>query len=208
MINFSKAKSDAVVRLKLIEEQEGKLRDGRTVNARTNTTAVDTAVRNQSTAAVGNVTDSNSNPGVVAMDVETAVAATVTASDESVDKREESKGDETVASDKPLGASTAEIGAATSESNSNRGNTADAVNGDNSSDNSGNSSVSTGNVGETKNEVQQKEKQGIVEESMSEDEAKDWRKYFLSACRWFDLDQVTLFFHSQAYSYSKYFTQI
>ena len=190
-IHFSKAKSDAVVRLKLIEEQEGKLRDGRTVNARTNTAAVDTAVRNQSTAAVGNVTDSNSNPGVVAMDVETAIAATVTASEENVNKREESKGDETVASDKPLVAPTAENGTEASESNSNHGNTADAVNGNNISDNNGNSSVSNGNGGEVKNEVQQNEKQGIVEEPMSEDEAKDWRKYFLSACRWFDLDQVS-----------------
>ena len=40
-----------------------------------------------------------------------------------------------------------------------------------------------------KNENAQKE-QEIVRQSMSEDEARDWRKMFLSACRWFDLDQV------------------
>ena len=42
---------------------------------------------------------------------------------------------------------------------------------------------------EEQNELEQKAESNEDEVKMDEVEAKEWRKYFLSACRWFDTDQ-------------------
>jgi hypothetical protein len=215
----SQARSDAVVRLKLIEEQEGKLlssldptraaRDARTVN---NTRTASVAA---GTAAVGaavekRAADAATVPASVGVEGTSAVAAAVAVDGDAVGADGNGK-----VAEAAEGAVSAEEGAPASVMDVDGGDGAgegekqivadigaegvqaaaiEAVQGGQGetsvfeSERTSQKSAGAGSAKEGSKEV----KREMTEEQVKMDErdAREWRRCFISACRWFDIDQV------------------